>query len=108
MHSPLLTIISFILIFTVVVVSHEFGHYLIARLNGIKVNEFSIGMGPALFKKKGKMTTFVIRLLPIGGACIYEGEDGNVSLPEEGEDAEHEGDGAQNGRGGIRAAEDGN
>ena len=90
MHSPLLTIISFILIFTVVVVSHEFGHYLIARLNGIKVNEFSIGMGPALFKKKGKMTTFVIRLLPIGGACIFEGEDGNVSLPEEeGEDAQH-------------------
>lgn len=90
MHSPLLTIISFILIFTVVVVSHEFGHYLIARLNGIKVNEFSIGMGPAIFRKKGKMTTFVIRLLPIGGACIFEGEDGNVSLPEEGkEDAQH-------------------
>ena len=50
MNSPVLTIVSFILIFTVVVVSHEFGHYLIARLNGIKVNEFSIGMGPALFK----------------------------------------------------------
>ena len=86
MHSPVLTIVSFILIFTVVVVSHEFGHYLIARLNGIKVNEFSIGMGPALFKKKGKMTSFVIRLLPIGGACIFEGEDGVVSLPAEGEE----------------------
>lgn len=86
MYSPLLTIISFILIFTVVVVSHEFGHYLIARLNGIKVNEFSIGMGPALFKKRGRMTTFVIRLLPIGGACIFEGEDGNVRLPEDAEE----------------------
>lgn len=83
MNSPVLTIVSFILIFTVVVVSHEFGHYLIARLNGIKVNEFSIGMGPALFKKKGKMTTFVIRLLPIGGACIFEGEDGVIALPAE-------------------------
>ena len=50
------TIISFIIIFTVVVVSHEFGHFLIARLNNIRVVEFTIGMGPALFKKKGKHT----------------------------------------------------
>ena len=76
MHSPVLTIISFIVIFTVVVVSHEFGHFIIARLNGINVSEFTIGMGPALFKKKGKNTTFAIRLLPIGGACIFEGEPG--------------------------------
>ena len=76
MNSPLLTIFSFLIIFTVVVVSHEFGHYLLARLNGIRVKEFSIGMGPALFRKKGKMTELVIRLLPIGGACIYEGEPG--------------------------------
>lgn len=76
MQSPILTIISFIVIFTVVVVSHEFGHFMIAKLNGIKVNEFSIGMGPAIFKKKGKETTLAIRLFPIGGACIFEGEDG--------------------------------
>ncbi len=80
MNSPILTIISFILIFTVVVVSHEFGHFLIARINGIRVNEFSIGMGPALFRKKGKMTELVIRLLPIGGACIFDGEDGRESV----------------------------
>ncbi len=85
MYSPVLTIVSFILIFTVVVVSHEFGHYLIARLNGIKVNEFSIGMGPAIFKKRGRMTTFVIRLLPIGGACIFDGDEALNSIPSEGE-----------------------
>ncbi|MCR5251148.1 MAG: RIP metalloprotease RseP [Lachnospiraceae bacterium] len=83
-----MTIVSFIIIFTVVVVSHEFGHYLIARLNGIRVNEFSIGMGPALFRKKGKMTEVVIRLLPIGGACIFEGEDGKASLPDGEEETE--------------------
>jgi membrane-associated protease RseP (regulator of RpoE activity) len=76
MNSPLLTILSFLIIFTVVVVSHEFGHYLLARLNGIRVREFSVGMGPALFRKKGKMTELVIRALPIGGACIFEGEPG--------------------------------
>ena len=76
MNSPVLTILSFLIIFTVVVVSHEFGHYLLARLNGIRVNEFSIGMGPAIFRKKGKVTEFVIRMLPFGGACIFEGEPG--------------------------------
>lgn len=82
--SKLGTVVSFIIIFTVVVVVHEFGHYLLGRLNGIKVNEFSIGMGPAIFKKKLKNTRLVIRLLPIGGACVFEGEDGNYeNQPEE-------------------------
>lgn len=67
------TAISFIIIFSVIVVSHEFGHYLIGRLNGIGVEEFTIGMGPAIYKKKGKHTTFAIRLFPIGGACIFKG-----------------------------------
>lgn len=71
--NTLWTAISFIIIFTVIVVSHEFGHYLIGRLNGIGVEEFTIGMGPAIFKKKGKHTTFAIRLFPIGGACIFKG-----------------------------------
>ena len=73
MNSPVLTIISFLIIFTVVVVSHEFGHFLIARINGIRVLEFSIGMGPVLFRKKGKNTDLTIRLLPFGGACMYDG-----------------------------------
>ncbi|MGN0346489.1 MAG: RIP metalloprotease RseP [Lachnospiraceae bacterium] len=82
------TIISFILIFTVVVVSHEFGHFLIGWLNGIKVNEFSIGMGPAIFKKKLKSFVLSIRLFPIGGACIFEGEVGNLPSDEEDEEEE--------------------
>ena len=87
MHSPFITIISFLIIFSVVVISHEFGHFLIARLNGIKVNEFSVGMGPALFRKKGKNTELVIRLLPIGGACIFEGlTDTGMDVPENEED----------------------
>ncbi len=87
MHSPFITIISFLIIFSVVVISHEFGHFLIARLNGIKVNEFSVGMGPALFRKKGKNTELVIRLLPIGGACIFEGlTDTGMDVSENEED----------------------
>lgn len=88
MSSMFITIISFIIIFTVVVVSHEFGHFLIARQNGIKVNEFAIGMGPVIFKKIIRGTRFVIRLLPIGGACMFEGEDGNYEDEEDQETPE--------------------
>lgn len=64
------------LIFCVVVVAHEFGHFIIAKVNGIHVVEFSIGMGPTLlhFDKNG--TRYSLKLLPIGGACMFEGEDG--------------------------------
>lgn len=71
-----MTIILFILIFGVVVLSHEFGHFLIAKLNGIHVVEFSIGMGPTLFSFHKKETKYALKLLPIGGACMFEGEDG--------------------------------
>lgn len=74
-----MSIILFILIFGVVVISHEFGHMLIAKLNGITVVEFSIGMGPVLcqFHKGG--TKYALRLFPIGGACMFEGEVGYSS-----------------------------
>jgi len=70
------TILIFFIIFFVIVMGHEFGHFLLAKTNGIKVNEFSIGMGPKLagFEKGG--TEYCIRAIPIGGACIFEGEDG--------------------------------
>lgn len=94
MASNLLSIICFLLIFTVVVVAHEFGHFLLGRINGIEVNEFAIGMGPVIFKKEFKKTTLCIRLLPIGGACVFKGmydeelaadkeEDDDNVLPEE-------------------------
>ncbi len=73
------TIIVFVLIFGVVVISHELGHFLIAKLNGIKVLEFSIGMGPAITQFTKGDTKYVLKLLPIGGACMFEGEDGIFS-----------------------------
>ena len=96
MNSPVLTIISFLIIFTVVVVSHEFGHFLIARINGIRVLEFSIGMGPVLFRKKGKNTDLTIRLLPFGGACMY---DGMFDTGEEDDDSGEAG--SENGESGV-------
>ena len=72
----LVSILIFLLIFSVLVISHEFGHFAIARRNGIRVLEFDIGMGPVLYRKKGGETDFCVRLLPIGGACIYDGLEG--------------------------------
>ena len=71
-----MTILLFIIVFGVVVISHEFGHFIIARMNGIHVVEFMIGMGPKLISWGKKDTIYSIRLLPIGGACMFEGEDG--------------------------------
>lgn len=80
-------IILFIIIFFVVVVAHELGHFIIAKINGIRVVEFSIGMGPALFSITRGETKYALRLLPIGGACMFEGEDG-LNLPEKEEEKE--------------------
>ena len=58
------------------VVAHEFGHFIAARKNGIHVVEFFIGMGPTLFSFQKGDTKYSLKLLPIGGACMFEGEDG--------------------------------
>lgn len=76
-----MSILVFILVFGIVVFSHELGHFLLARRGDIKVNEFTIGMGPVIWKKQGKVTVYSLRLFPIGGACMFEGEDGKVSEP---------------------------
>jgi len=72
----MMTFILFILVFGIVVIAHEFGHFLLAKLNGIHVVEFSVGMGPNIFSFKKGDTKYSIKLLPIGGACMFEGEDG--------------------------------
>lgn len=72
--STVISIISAVLIFCVIVVVHEFGHFIVARKCGIDVQEFAIGMGPVIFKKQGKHTLFTLRLLPLGGFCSM-GED---------------------------------
>ncbi len=71
-----MTVIFFILIFGVVVIAHEFGHFLLAKVNGIHVVEFSVGMGPTIASFHKGDTKYSLKLLPIGGACMFEGEDG--------------------------------
>lgn len=68
-------------VFFVIVVLHELGHFTVAKLFGIRVNKFAVGMGPALLKKQGKETEYSLRLLPIGGFCAMEGEDGTSEDP---------------------------
>lgn len=71
-----MSIIIAILGFGFLVLVHEFGHYIVARLNGVTVEEFSIGMGPSLLSHKGKSgTIWSIKALPIGGMCQMKGED---------------------------------
>ena len=64
-----------ILMFGILIALHEFGHFAAAKLCGVKVNEFAIGMGPMLLHKQGKETEYTLRLLPIGGFCAMEGEE---------------------------------
>ncbi len=68
-------IIFAILFFGFIIISHELGHFSLARLFKVKINEFSIGMGPALLKKKRKETQYSLRLFPVGGYVSMEGED---------------------------------
>lgn len=68
-------IVIAIIIFGVIVTVHEFGHFIAAKLSGIRVLEFSVGMGPRLFKFGKGETVYSLRLLPIGGFCSMEGED---------------------------------
>lgn len=81
-------VILFILIFCVVVVAHEFGHFIIAKSNGIHVVEFCIGMGPTLLHFDKGDTRYALKLLPIGGACMFEGEDGLNQTDEKKEEGE--------------------
>ena len=63
-----------ILFFGLIILIHEFGHFIFAKLFGVKVNEFAIGMGPTILKKQGKETKYALRLFPIGGFVAMEGE----------------------------------
>jgi len=71
-------VLAGIFIFGFLVAVHELGHFLAARLCGVRVNEFSIGMGPLLWHKEAGETRYTLRLLPIGGYCALEGEDGDT------------------------------
>lgn len=71
-----MAIVIAILVFCVIILLHEFGHFIAAKACGIYVKEFAFGMGPVILRKKGKETDYVIRALPIGGSCSFEGEEG--------------------------------
>lgn len=71
----IISVIIFFIIFGVLVTSHEFGHYIIAKSGGIRVKEFFVGMGPTLWKKQKGETLYSIKLFPIGGACVFDGMD---------------------------------
>lgn len=73
--SIILNIILFVLILGFIVFVHEFGHFILAKMNGVYVYEFALGMGPKLISKKGKETEYSLRLVPIGGFCQLAGED---------------------------------
>jgi len=68
-------IIIAILFFGVLVTVHELGHFITAKLCGVRVNEFAVGMGPAIFKKQKGETLYSLRCIPFGGFCAMEGED---------------------------------
>lgn len=80
--STVVNVVVIILIFSIIVMIHEFGHFLMCRFVGIAVSEFSIGMGPCIFKKKWGETQYSIRCLPIGGYCMMLGEDEEESKDE--------------------------
>ncbi len=75
------TAIASIFVFLLVILLHELGHFTVAKLVGIQVNEFSIGMGPKLFQKKRGETQYTLRALPIGGYVSMEGEDEESNNP---------------------------
>ncbi len=82
MANTLITVVVTVLMLGILVLVHEGGHYLAARAFKVGIMEFSIGMGPVLFKKKGKYNDFSIRALPIGGYVSMIGEE-DTEIPEE-------------------------
>lgn len=75
------SVIIAILMFLFLILIHEFGHFIIAKKSGIKVNEFAIGMGPKIYSKQKGETTYSLNLLPIGGYCAMEGEEDDSNDP---------------------------
>lgn len=69
-----------LIIFSLIIIIHELGHFLLAKRGGIRVNEFSLGMGPRILSRQIGETRYSLKLLPFGGSCMMEGEDGGYSL----------------------------
>lgn len=78
-------IVTFLVMLSILVVLHELGHFLVARRNGVRVNEFAVGFGPKLLKWTSPRsgTVYAINMLPLGGYCAMQGEDGKNSEAEQ-------------------------
>ena len=76
-----MSVLFAILLFSVLIFVHELGHFVAAKLSGVQVNEFSMFMGPALWKKQIGETLYSVRLIPLGGYCAMEGEDEDTDNP---------------------------
>ncbi|MBQ8518986.1 MAG: RIP metalloprotease RseP [Agathobacter sp.] len=72
-----MNILVAIIVFSLLILFHELGHFTLAKLNGIRVNEFSLGLGPTIIGFTKGETKYSLKLLPFGGACMMEGEDEN-------------------------------
>jgi regulator of sigma E protease len=70
-----------VLVFGALVFVHEFGHFIVAKLSGIKVTEFALGMGPALLSRQRGDTLYALRLFPVGGFCAFEGDEDESADP---------------------------
>ena len=76
-----MSILFAILLFSILIFVHELGHFAAAKLSNVQVNEFSLFMGPAIWKKQVGETLYAVRTIPIGGYCAMEGEDGGSDNP---------------------------
>ena len=87
-------IVLAILILLAMVSIHEFGHYVAGKILGFKITEFSIGFGPAIFKKRSKKTgeLFAVRIVPLGGYCAFDGEEYDDPIEDEYTDYDDEGE----------------
>lgn len=74
------SILTFIIVFGILVIVHEFGHYIVAKKSGVLVREFSVGFGPKLFSSSGNETTYTLRLLPLGGYVRLAGYEEESDL----------------------------
>lgn len=79
--SKILNLLIAVIIFSVIVIFHELGHFLLAKKNGIEVTEFSLGMGPRILSAVKGETRYSLKLFPIGGSCMMVGEDGEETGP---------------------------
>ncbi|MGN0298383.1 MAG: RIP metalloprotease RseP [Lachnospiraceae bacterium] len=84
--NSIVSFICFLLVFCLVVSFHEFGHFLMAKKNGIGVLEFSVGMGPDIVSFTRNGTKYALKWIPFGGACILQGDETGVAQEEEGLD----------------------